>query len=37
MDVQISEGAIAGLPFKKGTLPGDADTALAKKVCSMER
>ena len=37
MDVQISEEAIAGLPFKKGTLPGDADTALAKKVCSMER
>ena len=37
MDAQISEGAIAGLPFKKGTLPGDADTALAEKVCGMER
>ena len=37
MDAQISEEGIAGLPFKKGTLPGDADTALAEKVCGMER
>ena len=37
MGAEISEEAIAGLPFKKGTLPGDADTALAEKICGMER